>query len=49
MALFILPRFVLVKYSCTFVAKYFLLGLATHYRESLKILFTYMLKFAVAI
>ena len=27
-------RFVLVKYSCALVARYFILGLATHYRES---------------
>ena len=34
MAFFILTRFVPVKYSCAFVARYFLLGLATHYRET---------------
>ena len=31
---FILTRFILVTYSCAFVARYFLLSLATYYRES---------------
>ena len=44
MTFFILTRFVLVKYSCTCrmpVIRYFLLGLATHYRESCNYLLYY--------